>query len=52
MEDYAPEGVELNVIVDEFGDDQQAFMEVFIPALEKMLANGYGNDNLVDGQEI
>ena len=52
MEDYAPEGVELNAIVDEFADDQQAWLEVFVPTLEKMLANGYENEDLVDGPEI
>ena len=49
LQDYAPEGVELNVIVDEFADDQQVWMEVFIPTLEKMLANGYQDGDLVDG---
>ena len=49
LQDYAPEGVALNVIVDEFADDQQAWMEVFVPTLEKMLTNGYQDDDLING---
>lgn len=37
-----PEGApSLSAIVEEYAEDQQAFIRDFIPALEKMLANGY-----------
>ena len=31
----------LHQIFEEFASSQNAFMEAFVPALEKMLANGY-----------
>ena len=46
MEDYAPEGVPLNEIVDHMADDQQLFMEVYLDAHEKMINNGYSDDEL------
>ena len=42
-------GVALSDIVEEFADDAEGWMEVFVPTLEKMLANGYSDDDLVDG---
>ena len=47
LETYAPEGQPLHAIVDEFADDQQSWMDEFVPALEKMLENGYQADDLV-----
>ena len=40
-EDYAPEGEPLHAIVDDFADNQSEWFEEFIPALEKMVENGY-----------
>ena len=40
-EDYAPEGEPLHAIVDDFADNQSVWFEEFIPALEKMVENGY-----------
>ena len=40
-EEYAPEGEPLYSIVDEFADNQAIWFEEFIPALEKMVENGY-----------
>ena len=40
-EDYAPEGIPLHQLVEFMADDQQLFMEVYIAAHEKMIANGY-----------
>lgn len=41
MEDYAPEGEPLFEIVEEFADDQQSWINTFVPSLEKMVENGY-----------
>ena len=51
LEEYAPEGEMLYEIVDEFADDQQIWMDNFVPTFEKMLSNGYGADSmdLADG---
>ena len=46
LEDYAPEGEPLYQIVDEFADDQKAWMEDFVPSIEKMLENGYDSEAL------
>ena len=40
-EDYDPEGTPLYQLVEFMADDQQLFMEVYIAAHEKMIANGY-----------
>ena len=46
LENYAPEGVPLNEIVELMADDQQLFMEVYLDAHEKMINNGYNDDEL------
>ena len=45
-EDYAPEGIPLHQLVESMADDQQLFMEVYIAAHEKMIANGYDETDL------
>ena len=47
-EDYSPEGKPLYKIVDGFADDQGKWFEEFVPSLEKMVENGYTNNDLVD----
>ena len=32
--------------MEEYADDQQAFVRDFIPAMEKMVSNGYTEDEL------
>ena len=46
VEDYAPEGVPLNELVEHMADDQQLFMEIYLDAHEKMINNGYSDDEL------
>ena len=49
-EDYAPEGEPLYKITEQFAIDQQGWMNEFVPAFEKMVENGYhDNNNLEDG---
>lgn len=36
-----------NQIVEEFADDEQAWLDMFVPTLEKMLQNGYNATELV-----
>lgn len=48
--DYAPEGEPLYMIVEEFADDQQSWINTFVPSMEKMVANGYGENDLVEIQ--
>ena len=44
-----PEGsTPLHQIVEEYAEDQDAWIRDFIPALEKMLANGYNSTDLQD----
>ena len=43
---YAPEGEQLYKIVEEYADDQEAFVRDFIPAMEKMVSNGYTENEL------
>ena len=44
-----PEGsTPLHQIVEEYAEDQDAWIRDFIPALEKMLANGYNSHDLQD----
>ena len=44
-----PEGsTPLHQIVEEYAEDQDAWIRDFIPALEKMLANGYNSNDLQD----
>ena len=45
-EDYDPEGIPLHQLVESMADDQQLFMEVYIAAHEKMIANGYNSADL------
>ena len=35
-------------IVEEYAKDQNAWIADFIPAMEKMMSNGYNNDDLID----
>jgi len=39
----------LHEIFEEFADNQQSFVNEFVPALEKMLSNGYGAGDLTQG---
>merc|ERR1712054_71742 len=41
-QEYAPEGTALSAIVEEFAADQQAWIDAFIPAMEKYMEAGYG----------
>ena len=45
LEEHIPEGEsqKLYQIVEEFAEDQEAWMNEFVPALVKMLDNGYGD---------
>ena len=45
-EDYAPEGEPLYAIVDDYADDMQKWMEDFFDVLDKMMSNGYSQDEL------
>merc|ERR1719379_2806371 len=44
----APEGTALSEIFEEYADDQAAWVDDFVPALEKMLANGYASSELTE----
>ena len=46
LERYAPEGEPLYQIVEQMADDQQLWMDEFVPSLEKMLDNGYQSQEL------
>ena len=35
-------------VVEEYADDQNAWIEDFIPTMEKMMSNGYGENDLID----
>lgn len=41
LEEPAGSGDPLHAIFDEYADDQSAWMRDFVPAMHKMLANGY-----------
>lgn len=41
----------LHEIVEEYADSQEAWIRDFVPALEKMLSNGYAQQDLVDGPD-
>ena len=41
LEEPAGSGDPLHAIFDEYADDQAAWMRDYVPAMEKMLANGY-----------
>ena len=41
MEEPAGSGEPLHTIFEEYADDQSAWMRDYVPAMEKMLANGY-----------
>ena len=46
-----PEGsTPLHQIVEEYAEDQDAFIRDFIPTLEKMLSNGYDSSDLQDSE--
>lgn len=47
-----PEGsTPLHEIIDDYADNQQHFIRDFVPAMEKMLANGYAPGDLQDGPD-
>ena len=48
-EDVKPDGEPFYRIVKEFADDQQGWIKEFISTFEKMVANGYVNNQLQDG---
>ena len=50
LEEPAGSGEPLHTIFDEYADDQSAWMRDYVPAMEKMLANGY--DSLVDAPDF
>ena len=35
-------------MVEEYAHDQNRWMEDFVPTMEKMMSNGYNNDDLID----
>merc|ERR1712107_503465 len=43
LQTYAPEGEPLHSIVEEFADDQNAWLRDFLPALQKMVENKAGD---------
>ena len=51
MEEPAGSGEPLHTIFDEYADDQSAWMRDYVPAMEKMLANGY-DSGLVDAPDF
>lgn len=50
LEEPAGSGEPLHTIFDEYADDQSAWMRDYVPAMEKMLANGH--DSLVDAPDF
>ena len=46
FEKYAPEGEPLFEIVNQMADDQQLWMDEFVPSMQKMLENGYQEGDL------
>ena len=51
MEEPAGSGEPLHTIFEEYADDQSAWMRDYVPAMEKMLANGY-DSGLVDAPDF
>ena len=51
MEEPAGSGEPLHTIFEEYADDQAAWMRDYVPAMEKMLANGY-DGGLVDAPDF
>ena len=51
MEEPAGSGEPLYTIFEEYADDQSAWMRDYVPAMEKMLANGY-DTGLVDAPDF
>merc|ERR1719450_424633 len=51
LEEPAGSGEPLYTIFEEYADDQSAWMRDYVPAMEKMLANGYEN-GLVDAPDF
>ena len=51
LEEPAGSGEPLHTIFDEYADDQSAWMRDYVPAMEKMLANGY-DSGLVDAPDF
>jgi len=47
-EEYAPEGDPLYQIVEDFADSNEAMMIDFVPAIEKMIENGYTGDSMTE----
>ena len=51
LEEPAGSGEPLHTIFEEYADDQSAWMRDYVPAMEKMLANGY-DSGLVDAPDF
>ena len=42
LQEYAPEGEPLHAIIEEYADSQDAWLEFFLPGLERLLSNNAG----------
>ena len=49
--EYPPGSTPLHQIFEEYASNQQQWLDDFVPTLEKMLANGYGGNELTPGPD-
>ena len=49
--EYPPGSTPLHQIFEEYASNQQKWLDDFVPTLEKMLANGYGGNELTPGPD-
>ena len=51
LNDYAPDGSPLHKIVEDLADDHDYFGRMFLEGFERMITNGYQEDDLNDAVE-
>ena len=51
LNDYAPDGTPLHKIVEDLADDHDYFGQMFLEGFEKMITNGYDENDLHDAVE-
>ena len=51
LNDYAPDGTPLHKIVEDLADDHDYFGRMFLEGFERMITNGYDENDLHDAVE-
>ena len=51
LNDYAPDGTPLHKIVEDLADDHDYFGRMFLEGFERMITNGYDENDLNDAVE-